>query len=59
MCTAIEKTNDRIDIVQEYVDEKKNESKKTISDIKSTLIKRVIEIIIVIIAVALGLSKYL
>ena len=59
MCTAIEKTNDRIDIVQEYVDEKKNESKKTIADIKSTFIKRVVEIIIVIIAIALGLAKYL
>src|SRR5574344_176199 len=66
MCMAIEKTNDRIDktdnridIVQEYVDEKKNESKKTIADIKSTFIKRVVEIIIVIIAIALGLAKYL
>lgn len=59
MCTAIENTNDRIDIVQEYVDEKKNESKKIITDIKSTFVKRVVEIIIVIIAIALGLAKYL
>ena len=59
MCMAIEKTNDRIDEVQEYVDEKKNESKKTIADIKSTVLKRIIEIIIAIILIALGLAKYL
>lgn len=59
VCNTMEKTNIRVDEVHKYMEEKQNDSKKTISDIKSTFIKRVVEIIIVIVAVVLGLSKYL
>ena len=59
MCTIVEGINDKVEDHDEYIEEKKENAKKTISDIKSTFITRVVEIIIVIIAIALGLAKFL
>ena len=59
MCTVVEGINDKVENHDEYIEEKKENAKKTISDIKSTFITRVVEIIIAIILVALGLAKFL